>query len=118
LTLADFFEQSGILHSDNRLGGEILQQRDLLVRERPHFLAVNVNCPEHVLISRQRHVQRCTGTSEIDIGTPQTLVTPVKIIVFQVEGVDVGFSGQHARQQRILSVDDRMVPAPLGKRWG
>jgi len=31
LTLADFFEQSGILHSNHRLGREVLQQRDLLV---------------------------------------------------------------------------------------
>ena len=35
LTLADFVQQSRILYRDHRLGGEVLQQRDLLVREQP-----------------------------------------------------------------------------------
>jgi hypothetical protein len=109
-------DQPRILHRDDRLSGEVLQQRDLLIVERPHFLAVNVNCPEHVAISRQRHVQRCTGPSEIDIGAPQRLATTVKIIVLQVERVDVGFSGHDACEQRILGVYDWMVAAPLGKR--
>ena len=31
LTLADFVEQPRILHCDDRLGGEVLQQHDLFV---------------------------------------------------------------------------------------
>ncbi len=30
-----------VLHRDDRLRGEVLQQCDLLVGERPHFLAVD-----------------------------------------------------------------------------
>ena len=41
LALADFVQQPRVLHRDHRLGGEVLQQRDLLVGERPHFLAVD-----------------------------------------------------------------------------
>ena len=37
--LAQFAEQPRILHRDHRLRREILEQRDLLVRERPHLLA-------------------------------------------------------------------------------
>ena len=33
-------DQPRVLHRDDRLRREILQQRDLLVGERPHFLAV------------------------------------------------------------------------------
>jgi hypothetical protein len=38
--LLQLAEQPRILHRDHRLGGEILQQRDLLVRKRPHLLPV------------------------------------------------------------------------------
>ena len=36
---AQFAEQPRILHRDHRLGGEVLEQRDLLVGEGPDFLA-------------------------------------------------------------------------------
>ena len=38
--LARLGDEPGVLHRDHRLGGEVLQQRDLLVGERPDFLAV------------------------------------------------------------------------------
>ena len=41
LALADFVQQPRILHRDHRLRGEVLQQGDLLVGERPHLLAVD-----------------------------------------------------------------------------
>ena len=40
LALADLVEQPGIVHRDHRLRGEAFEQRDLLVGERPHLLAV------------------------------------------------------------------------------
>ena len=40
--LARLAEQARILHRDHRLGGEVLQQRDLLLRERADFSPVNV----------------------------------------------------------------------------
>ena len=39
--LAQFIEQARILDGDDGLGGEVLHQRDLLVRERAHILARN-----------------------------------------------------------------------------
>ena len=39
--LAQFAEQPRVLHRDDRLRREVLQQRDLLVGERADFLAVN-----------------------------------------------------------------------------
>ena len=44
--LARLGDQPRVLHRDHRLRREILQQRDLLVGERPHFLAVNAIMPE------------------------------------------------------------------------
>jgi hypothetical protein len=41
--LARLGDQPRVLHRDDRLGREVLQQRDLLVREGPHVLAENRN---------------------------------------------------------------------------
>ena len=38
--LAQLVEQAGVLDGDNRLGGEVLDQLDLLVGERSNLLAV------------------------------------------------------------------------------
>ena len=40
--LARLGDQPRVLHRDDRLRREILQQRDLLVGERPHLLAIDV----------------------------------------------------------------------------
>ena len=39
--LAQFVEQPRVLDGDDRLGGEVLHQLDLLVGERPHLLAID-----------------------------------------------------------------------------
>ena len=60
LTLADFVEQPGIVHRDDRLRREAFQQRDLLVGERPHFLAVRRRSAEQHVVLAQRHATaRC-----------------------------------------------------------
>ena len=41
-----FAEQPRILHRNDRLGGEVLQQRDFFVREGPNLLANSNNLPE------------------------------------------------------------------------
>ena len=40
-----FTEQPRILHRDDRLVSEVLQQRDLFVGERPYFLSGGDNMP-------------------------------------------------------------------------
>ena len=52
---AQFAEQPRVLHRDDRLGGEVLQQRDLLVGERPHLLAVDCDDAEQRIILAQGH---------------------------------------------------------------
>ena len=39
--LPQFIEQPRVLDGDDGLGGEVLHQCDLLVGERPHFLAID-----------------------------------------------------------------------------
>ena len=52
-------EESRVLHRDDRLRREILQKRDLLIGERPHFLAVCGENAEQRVVFPQRHYQLC-----------------------------------------------------------
>ncbi len=53
--LARLGQQPRVLHRDHRLRREVLQQRDLFVRERPHLLAVGSDVAEQGLVLAQRH---------------------------------------------------------------
>ena len=53
--LARLGQEPRVLHRDDRLRREILQQRDLLVGERPHFLAKGGNRSEYSPVLEQRH---------------------------------------------------------------
>ena len=46
LALAYFVQQARVLHRDHRLGGEVFQQRDLLVGERTHFQTIDRDVAE------------------------------------------------------------------------
>jgi hypothetical protein len=75
-------DKAGVLDGDHGLRSEILQQGDLLFREWPDFLAVDVDRPEHVPIFSQRHAQGSAGTAEIDHRTPcWNIAAPVTIII-------------------------------------
>ena len=57
LALADFVQQPRVLHRDYRLGGEVLQQRDLLVGEGSNLiLSINSDRAEKRGIFAQRNV--------------------------------------------------------------
>ena len=68
--LARLGNQARVLHCNDRLRGEVLQQRDLLVGEGADFLAVDYNCPEQRIVLAQRHVGATPST------TPQQSLCP------------------------------------------
>ena len=53
--LARLGDEPRVLHRDDRLRREILQQRDLLVGERPDLLAIDCDHAEQVTVLAQRH---------------------------------------------------------------
>jgi hypothetical protein len=60
--LAQFVEQSRVLDGNDGLGCEVLHQRDLLVSEGPHLLAVDTERTHKFLLSEHRHdEQRASG---------------------------------------------------------
>ena len=62
--LSQFAEQPRILDGDDRLGGEILHQLNLLVGKRPDFLAVDGDSPHQCAILDHGHINRGPRTAE------------------------------------------------------
>ena len=61
---AQFIEQSRVLDGDDGLGGKILDQLDLLVGERPHFLAVNNDRADQFVLLEHRHPSTRSSATE------------------------------------------------------
>ena len=61
--LAQLAKQAGVFDRDNRLGRKILQQFDLLVAERMHFLPVHIYGADNIafLQHRDRHEAACAA---------------------------------------------------------
>src|SRR5260221_158186 len=63
-SLARLSDQPRVLHRDYRLRGEVLQQGDLLVGERPHLLTVDADRAEQRILLAQRHGDQRTHPLE------------------------------------------------------
>src|SRR5215471_19288611 len=66
--LACLGQQPRVLHCDDRLCGEVLQQRDLLVGEGPHLLAVSAEVPQQDALLTHRYRQIGAATGNLDGG--------------------------------------------------
>ena len=86
-TLPQFPKQPRILHRDDRLRREILQQRDLLVAKRPHLLAVNRYCPEQRIILSQGDAHPCAGAAEVNKG-PRATGSGISFLRLPIDDVD------------------------------
>ncbi len=80
--------QPRILHRDHRLGGEVLQQRDLLVGERPNLLAIDRDAAEQRLVLAQRHGEQRASTTKIDECAAIGFACSVVVGVRQIRNVD------------------------------
>src|SRR5262249_2953461 len=75
---AQFAEQPRVLDGDDRLGGEILQQRDLLVGKRPRFLPEDDDGADQFMVLEHRHAERGTRATDLDEGAVDTANVPVR----------------------------------------
>ena len=84
---ADPVEQPRVLHGNHRLCGEILQQRDLLVGERPHLLTVDHNGADQRVFLTERHGDPGSRPAEIDNGVVQRAACAIGVRRREVYGV-------------------------------
>src|SRR5437763_516267 len=58
-----------VLHRDDRLRREVLQQRDLLVGEGANFLALRAYVTQECALLSERYKQHCSDAGNLDGGT-------------------------------------------------
>src|SRR5262249_53518087 len=68
-----FMKQPRVLDGDYRLRGEVPDQFNLLVGERTHFLAVDDNCADYIVVFQHRDPDQGARTCEVDSGFAQLI---------------------------------------------
>jgi hypothetical protein len=71
--LTQFVEQARVLDGDDCLRGKVLDQLDLLVREWAHFLTVNNNGADHLVVLQHGDADQGARTGEVDAGLAQLI---------------------------------------------
>src|ERR1700719_2547537 len=64
------------------------KQRDLLVGERPHLLAIGRNCPEHAAVRPKRDCHRGVGLTQLEKCMERSVAALVSVVRGNVEEVD------------------------------
>ena len=62
-------EQPRVLDGDDGLGGEVCDQFDLFVCERPHLLAVNADSADQLAFLEHRHAEKVRAPASSTVAT-------------------------------------------------
>src|SRR6516162_9095918 len=92
--LACLGDEPRVLHPDDRLRREVLQERDLLVSKRPYLTAVYKNRPKQSALAAQRESQRRADTASVD-QLANCSTGPVVLGVSRIVDLDDVFSPHH-----------------------
>ena len=109
-------QQPSVLYRDHRLCGEILQQCDLLVRERSDLLAVDSDYTQKRVVFVQRH-RNCAADAAGLRHLSETRGRPISLVVLRIGDVDNPFARLDSSEQRSVSVrpDGTTLPDPIAK---
>ena len=97
-------DQPRILHRDHRLRREVLQQRDLFLRERPDLLAVGSDEAEQGIVLAQRHEKHGAQSAYWATGLCSRIVGP---LLGQFE--QIGKCGRLARRRAGAQAENLVV---------
>ena len=97
--LPQFVEQPRVLDGDDRLRGEVLQQFDLLVGERPHLLAVDAEHADKLAILEHRNVDQRAGAAALREDDRRLLAGEVAFVLPKIGNLQRRFTGRDARQR-------------------
>ena len=84
--LAQFVEQPRVLDGDDGLRGEVLHQRDLLVGERPHLLAVDAMTPTSSPSLSIGTTSKCARAASSTSATSRALPSTIGLFCLQIDG--------------------------------
>src|SRR5260370_3967091 len=92
--LAEFIEQTGVLDRDSRLLGKILNQLDLLVTERTHLRAKDVNRADQLFVLEHRNGEHASIAGELDGVEDEWIAIAVGLRLLDVGDVSDLFGGR------------------------
>src|SRR5262245_6523530 len=85
--LACLVQEPRVLHRDDRLRGEVLQQGDLLVRKRPHLLPVRKQGTEKLVTLTQRDPDTGPGAKQLDCCNSESVAPSVRLVFSDVDNM-------------------------------
>jgi hypothetical protein len=84
--------QPRVLHRNDRLSGEALQECDLLFRERASDLAIDGNCAEQRIVFVEPSCQQGAAAANLDKRPPCRVAPPISVVIGYIGDVDQAFA--------------------------
>ena len=114
--LAQLAEQPRVLDGDDGLGGEVLQQFDLLAGERPHLLPVDAEHADQLAILEHRNVDQRAGAAAFRDDDGRLLARKIGFVQPQIGNLQSLFGRRDARQRVVRRRGkQRLAAACLGE---
>ena len=85
---AQLVKQPRILNGNDSLGGEVLYQLDLFVREWPDLLAHNVDQADQLIISQHRYTERSAESTKFNSVYDRWMMFEVGLQLSEVGDMD------------------------------
>ena len=101
--LLGLVEQAHVLDGNNCLVGESLDQVDLLLRERPHLLAINGQRANHHVCLQQRQPHSSAGSKKSDRAQTQGVALSIRVIIGDVRDLYCLPDSEDATKTRLRS---------------
>ena len=99
--LPQLVEQPRVLDGNDSLGSEVLDQLDLLVGERTHFLAVNGDRANQLAVLEHGNAERCPITAKLDRGNHIGIAFEIGRDRRDVDNVDHLLRGGETPEHRV-----------------
>src|SRR5205807_9165227 len=114
--LAQFAEQPRVLHRDDRLRGEILQEGNLFIGKGPHYLAVNVKRAKQHAILPQGNAHDCSDIARCDHPTACRIAFSIGILD-RIQDVDAILAVHQTAIRGVRTYSSRYILDILSYYW-
>src|SRR6516162_2801194 len=92
--LACLGQKPSILHSNHGLGGEVLQECDLLISEGAHLATIDGKVAQYSVVLEQRHAQQCANAAKIGCRPRYWVAVQVGVGRSDIGDLDDAFAAQ------------------------
>src|SRR6185312_2380164 len=115
--LARLLQEPRVLDGNDRLGSEVLHERDLLIGERPHLLAVHTESAEQSVVPAQCDAEQRARAAQIDKGTSRAVAGMILLRRAHVRDVNKILTARDAHETGRSRHRHRLVKKLGEGRW-